>query len=119
MTEICLTQSRHYSEQILFLILIISTPIISGPRNCEYREMLIFGLILVDLINRGNGQVINWAANQTAGPIQDADGILKPGIIHIHAPPPANETSETQAGFQMIFLELRQVSIKMVEFRRN
>ena len=119
MTEICLTQSRHYSEQISFLILIISTPIISGPRNCEYREMLIFGLILVDLINRGNGQVINWAANQTAGPIQDADGILKPGIIHIHAPPPANETSETQAGFQMIFLELRQVSIKMVEFRRN
>ena len=28
LTEICLTQSRHYSEQILFLILIISTPII-------------------------------------------------------------------------------------------
>ena len=62
--------------------------------------MLIFGLILVDLIIHGNGQVINWAANQTAGPIQDADGILKPGIIHIHAPPPANQTSETQGGFQ-------------------
>ena len=30
LTEICLTQSRHYSEQILFLILIISTPIIFG-----------------------------------------------------------------------------------------
>ena len=62
--------------------------------------MLIFELILVDLIIHGNGQVINWAANQTAGPIQDADGILKPGIIHIHAPPPANQTSETQTGFQ-------------------
>ena len=61
--------------------------------------MLIFGLILVDLINLGNGQVINWAANQTAGPIQDADGVLKPGIIHIHAPPPANATTETQGGF--------------------
>ena len=61
--------------------------------------MLIFGLILVDLINLGNGQVINWAVNQTAGPIQDADGVLKPGIIHIHAPPPVNETAETQGGF--------------------
>ena len=62
--------------------------------------MLIFGLILVDLITQGNGQVINWAVNQTSGPIQDADGILKPGIIHIHAPSPANETQETQGGFQ-------------------
>lgn len=70
--------------------------------------MLIFGLILVDLINLGNGQVINWAANQTSGPIQDADGVLKPGIIHIHAPPPANETAETQGGFSKSnFLEFK------------
>ena len=61
--------------------------------------MIIFGFILIDLINNGNGQVINWAANQTAGPIQDSDGILKPGIIHIHAPPPDNETPETQGSF--------------------
>ena len=32
--------------------------------------MLIFGLILVDLIHWGDAQVINWASNQTAGPIR-------------------------------------------------